>query len=408
MPIVVQKFGGTSVADAARIHLGARRAVRALLQGNQVVLVVSAMGQTTDRLVELAAQVSRRPAKREMDMLLATGEQVSIALMAMAIHEAGYEAVSLTGAQVGLLTDSDHTRARIQSIDAPRIGRLLEHGKIVIVAGFQGVDRDFNITTLGRGGSDTTAVALAAALEAGACEIYTDVDGVYTADPRLVPQARKLDVISYDEMLEMASLGAGVMHVRAVEVGKKYAVPIHVRSSLTDNPGTMIMSETLGMEGVVVRGATLKRDVTRVTLGGLVNQAGTTAAIFEEVAAHGILVDDIVQTISARGAEATLGFTVEGRSVGEMQAVAELLGQRCKVQDVDIDADLARVSIIGVGMRSHHGVAARMFAALAAEGINIENVSTSEIVISVLVRAADGERALQAVHQAFGLDQTHA
>ena len=405
MPILVQKFGGTSVQDAPRIHLAARRAIRALLDGNQVVLVVSAMGHTTDRLVELACQVSRRPSKREMDMLLATGEQVSIALVAMAIHEAGYEAISLTGAQVGMLTDSEHTRARIQSIDTPRIHKLLDEGKIVIVAGFQGVDRDFNITTLGRGGSDTTAVALAAALQARVCEIYTDVDGVYTTDPRLVPAARKLDVISYDEMLEMASLGAGVMHGRSIELGMKFNVPIHVRSSLTDNPGTMIMSETPGMEDVVVRGATLKRDITRITFAGLPNEPGVTAAIFDEVAKRGIMVDDIVQTVAGQGQRATLGFTVQGRDVGELRAVAELIAQRYQIHDVDIDDGLVRVSIIGVGMRSHHGVAARMFAALAQAQINIENIATSEIVVSVLVRAAEGERALQVVHQAFGLEQ---
>jgi aspartate kinase len=405
MPILVQKFGGTSVQDAPRIHLAARRAIRALLDGNQVVLVVSAMGHTTDRLVELAYQVSRRPSKREMDMLLATGEQVSIALMAMAIHEAGYEAISLTGAQVGMLTDSEHTRARIQSIDTPRIHKLLDEGKIVIVAGFQGVDRDFNITTLGRGGSDTTAVALAAALKAKVCEIYTDVDGVYTTDPRLVPAARKLDVISYDEMLEMASLGAGVMHGRSIELGMKFNVPIHVRSSLTDNPGTMIMSETPGMEDVVVRGATLKRDITRITFAGLPNEPGVTAAIFDEVAKRGIMVDDIVQTVAGQGQRATLGFTVQGRDVGELRAVAELIAQRYQIHDVDIDDGLVRVSIIGVGMRSHHGVAARMFAALAQAQINIENIATSEIVVSVLVRTAEGERALQVVHQAFGLER---
>ncbi|MCK4342510.1 MAG: aspartate kinase [Phycisphaerae bacterium] len=406
MPVIVQKFGGSSVADASRIHLAARRAVRALLGGNQVVLVVSAMGGTTDKLVELAAQVSRRPAKREMDMLLATGEQVSIALMAMAIHEAGYEAVSLTGAQVGLVTDSTHTRARIQSIDTPRLQRVLAQGKIVIVAGFQGVDRDFNITTLGRGGSDTTAVALAAALQARACEIHTDVDGIYTADPRLVPQARKLDAISYDEMLEMAALGAGVMHARAIELGKKYGVPIHVRGSSSDNPGTMIMNETPGMEGVVVRGATLKRDITRVTLAGLPNEPGVTAAVFEAVAEHGILVDDIMQTLADGGEKVTLGFTVEGRETGETRAVAELVARRFNVDNPDIAADLARISVVGVGMRSHAGVAARMFNALAAEKIKIENIATSEIVISVLVPADDGERALQVVHQAFELDQT--
>ena len=403
MPIIVQKFGGTSVADAARVHLAARRALRALLSGKQVVLVVSAMGKTTDELIRLAAQVSRRPSKREMDMLLATGEQVSIALMAMAIHEAGYEAISLTGAQVGLRTDSAHTAARIQSIDAPRIRWLLDQGRIVIVAGFQGVDRDFNITTLGRGGSDTTAVALAAALKAEACEIYTDVDGVYTADPRLVPTARRLDAISYDEMLELASLGAGVVHARAVEMGEKHGVPIRVRSSLTDNPGTIIMNETPGMEAVAVRGVTLKRDITRVTLAGLPREPGVTAAVFKELSGRGISVDDIVQTIG--GDEVvTLGFTVQGRDAGEMRAVGELVGQRFRAARVDVDSDLARVSVVGVGMRSHHGVAARLFDALAAANINIDNIATSEIVISALVRAADAERALQVAHQAFELD----
>ncbi len=405
MPIIVQKFGGTSVADASRIHLAARRAIRALLAGNQVVMVVSAMGHTTDHLIELARQVSRRPARRELDMLLATGEQVSIALVAMAIHEAGYEAISLTGAQVGLLTDTAHTAARIQSIDTGRIRRLLDAGKIVIVAGFQGVTRDFDITTLGRGGSDTTAVALAAALRSERCEIYTDVDGVYTADPRLVPTARKLDAISYDEMLEMASLGAGVMHNRSIELGKKFAVPIHVRSSLTDNPGTVIMNQTPGMETVAVRGVTLKRDVVAVTLAGLPNEAGVTAAVFNEVAGRGIAVDDIVQTVEAAGRPVTLTFTVEGRDPGELRTLAELLAQRFSATSSHVADGLVRVSAIGVGMRSHSGVAARMFAALAAEKIPIESISTSEIVISVLVKAAEGERALQVVHAAFGLER---
>ncbi|MFN0059593.1 MAG: aspartate kinase, partial [Planctomycetota bacterium] len=269
MPILVQKFGGTSVADAARIHLAARRAIRAKLSGRQVVLVVSAMGHTTDHLIDLANQVSRKPSRREMDMLISTGEQVSIALMAMAIHEAGHEAVSMTGAQAGMLTDSAHTRARIRSIDARRLKEPLDQGKIVIVAGFQGVDSDFNITTLGRGGSDTTAVALAAALQAEVCEIFTDVDGIYTTDPRIVPEARKIGQISYEEMLELASAGAGVMHGRSIEIGKKFGVPIHVRSSFSDTAGTMIMSQTAGMEDVVVRAASIKRDVARVTLVGM-------------------------------------------------------------------------------------------------------------------------------------------
>lgn len=405
MPIIVQKFGGTSVADPARIHLAARRAVRALLAGNQVVLVVSAMGRSTDHLVGLARQVTRRPAKREMDMLLATGEQVSIALVAMAIHEAGYEAISLTGAQVGLLTDSTHTAARIHSIDADRIRRILTQGKIVIVAGFQGVDRDFNITTLGRGGSDTTAVGLAAALQAEACEIYTDVDGIYTADPRLIPAARRLDLISYDEMLEMAALGAGIMHARAIELGKKHNVPICVRSSATDHAGTTIMNATPEMEGVVVRGVTLKPDIVRVTLAGLPNQPATVAAVFQTAADQGLLVDDIMQTVLTQNEKLTLGFTVREREAAEVRAVAEALAHRWPAVSVDVNPALARISAVGIGMRTHTGVASRMFSALADANIPIENIATSEIVISVLVPAADAERALATVHAAFGLEQ---
>jgi aspartate kinase len=406
MPIIVQKFGGTSVGDAHRIHLAARRAVRAKLAGNQVVLVVSAMGHTTDRLIELAYQVTRLPSKREMDMLISTGEQVSIALVAMAIHEAGHQAISMTGAQIGMLTDSAHTRARIRSINDRRIRELLDEGLIVIVAGFQGVDTDFNITTLGRGGSDTTAVALAAALRAEVCEIYTDVDGVYSADPRRVPGARKIDAISYDEMLELASLGAGVMHGRSIEIGKKFGVKIHVRSSFTDNAGTMIMDNPPGMEDVVVRGASLKPEVSRITFLGLPNRPGVAAAIFDELGGRRILIDDIIQNINADGQTVTLSFTVEGGEAGEAQAVAELIAKRFGAERIAIDDQLARVSIVGVGMRSHSGVAGRMFSALAAAGVNIENISTSEIVISVLVRRADGEKALQAVHRAFSLEES--
>ncbi len=404
MPILVQKFGGTSVADAYRIHLAARRAVRALLDGNQVVMVVSAMGHTTDHLVQLACEVTRRPSKREMDMLLATGEQVSIALVAMAIHEAGYDAISLAGAQIGMLTDSRHTEARIQTINTDRIRRQLAQGRIVIVAGFQGVDPDFNITTLGRGGSDTTAVALAAALGAAVCEIYTDVPGVYTADPRNVPHARKLDRISYDEMLELAALGAGVMHPRSIELGMKFNVPIHVRSSFSEEPGTMIMSETPGMEEIVVRGCTLKHDIGRLTLVGLPNQAGIENALFEPLARRHIIVDDIIQIIAPGGQTLSLSFTVTGAALGEAQASAELVAGRYPGVQVAIDRDLAKLSAVGAGMRSHSGVASTMFAALAAEQIRIENISTSEIVISVLLRAADADRGLLAVHRAFGLD----
>ncbi|MFO0839996.1 MAG: aspartate kinase [Phycisphaerae bacterium] len=404
MPVLVQKFGGTSVADAHRIHLAARRALRAKLDGNQIVLVLSAMGHTTDRLIELAYQVTARPARRELDMLISTGEQVSIALMAMAIHETGHEAISLTGAQVGLITDDRHTGARIRSINADRIRGHLDQGRIVIVAGFQGVTTEFDITTLGRGGSDTTAVALAAALRAPICEIYTDVEGVFTADPRLVPRARRIETISYDEMLELASLGAGVMHARSIELAKKFGVEIHVRSSFTDNPGTRIMNQPPGMEDVVVRGVTLKREIGRVTFVGLPNRAGIAADVFNQIAKQRILVDDIIQNVFDAGRRVSIAFTVQGESIQEARAVAELIAQRFHAAEVEVAEGMARLSVVGVGMRSHSGVAARMFDALAEAQINIENISTSEIVISVLVGGADAERALAVVHQAFGLD----
>lgn len=393
------------MADAQRIHLAARKAVRAKLAGNQVVLVVSAMGHTTDKLIELAQEVARKPSKREMDMLISTGEQVSIALMAMAIQEAGYEAISLTGAQVGMRTDSQHSRARIQSIDTQRVRGLLDEGRIVIVAGFQGVDPDFNITTLGRGGSDTTAVALAAALKAGICEIFTDVDGVYTCDPRLVPQARKLDHISYDEMLELASRGAGVMHARSIELGKKFNVPIHVRSSFTDTAGTMIVERFQGMEDVVVRAASLKPSIGRVTFTELPNVPGLAAEIFGKIAGQQIIVDDIIQSIYDGGRKATIAFTADAADLGKAQATAELLVQRYPGARVEVADNLATICVVGIGMRSHSGVAAMMFEALRAEGVNIENISTSEIVVSAVVKREDAEKALGAVHKVFGLGQ---
>jgi aspartate kinase len=403
--IVVQKFGGTSVADAYKIHLAARRAIRAKLDGHRVVLVVSAMGKTTDKLVDLAAQVSRHPSKREMDMLLSTGEQVSIALVAMAIHEAGHEAISLTGGQLGMRTDSVHTQARIRSIESDRIKGHLDLGKIVICAGFQGVDEDFNITTLGRGGSDTTAVAIAAALEAQICEIYTDVDGIFTTDPRIVPEARKMDKISYDEMLELASLGAGVMHSRSIEFGKKFGVPIHVRSSLTDNPGTIIMDNPPGMEDVVVRGATLKRDIGCITFVDVENTPGLVASMFEEIAKRSIIVDDIIQTNSHKAEKASLALTVPASDVQEAADIAAVLRQSHPCAELEVSDKLSKVSVVGIGMRSHHGVAAKMFRALAEQDINIENISTSEIVVSAIVPREDADRALQAVHKAFDLDK---
>jgi len=405
MGLVVQKFGGTSVANAERIHRAARRAIRAKLDGHEVVVVVSAMGHTTDELIELAKQVASNPPKREMDMLLTTGEQISIALMAMAIDAAGHKAISFTGGQVGLVTDESHTKARIKKIDADRIHKELKAGRIVIVAGFQGITEDGAITTLGRGGSDTTAVALAAALKATACEIYTDVDGVYTTDPRIVPEARKIDRISYDEMLELASLGAGVMHSRAIEFGKKYDVPIHVRSSLTDVPGTLIISETPEMDGIVVRGATLKKDLARVMLIGVPNKPGIAARIFARIAKHNIAVDDIIQNVYQDTNVANIGFTVAATDAAEAQAVCQEMGRELGFNKVELEEKVAKVSVVGVGMKTHTGVAAKMFSALAEAKVNIGNISTSEIVISCIVDRADAEKALKAVHAAFELDK---
>jgi aspartate kinase len=405
LALVVQKFGGTSVATAERIHRAARRAIREKLAGRRVVTVVSAMGDTTDRLIRLAHEISDAPPKRELDMLVTTGEQVSIALMAMAIHGAGHEAISLTAAQVGLVTDSAHTKARIHSISAERINRELDAGRIVIVAGFQGIDPAGEITALGRGASDTTAVALAAVLDAEVCEIYTDVDGVYTADPRLVPEARKIDRISYDEMLELASLGAVVVHSRGIEFGTKYQVPIHVRSSMTDSKGTMIVPETPGMEDIVVRGVTLRRDLARILINNVPNRPGLASGIFDRIAQHHIVVDDIIQNVVNGGNEVDIDFTVALDDASETKAVCEKLAAEMDVGGVVADDQVSKVSVVGVGMRSHTGVAARMFRALAGAGVNIENISTSEIVISVIVRREDGEKALRALHSAFELDK---
>jgi aspartate kinase len=406
MGLIVQKFGGSSVADAERIFLAARRAIKAKLEGNKVVVVVSAMGDTTDDLIALARQISKAPPRREMDMLLSTGEQVSSALMAMAINESGHEAVSLTGAQVGLITDNVHTRARIHRIQADRLQRHLDEDRIVIVAGFQGVDEDFNITTLGRGGSDTTAVALAAVLKADACEIYTDVDGVYTTDPRVVPQARKIDIISYDEMLELAGVGAKVMHSRSIEFAKKYNVVVHVRSSLTDIAGTLIMAEHPGMEDIVVRGAAVRTDLARVLLVGVQNRPGVAADIFARLASRHVVVDDIIQNVFYEHEKsANIGFTIDVDDLDVVKDVCRELVSRYGVQSFEIDDNVAKVSIVGVGMRSHTGVAMKMFRALGEAHVNIENISTSEIVVACIIDRDDADKALQSVHEAFELDK---
>src|SRR3990172_8091421 len=390
MGLIVQKFGGTSVADAARFHRAAKRAIDAKLQGNSVVVVVSARGQSTDELEQMAYEITDNPSKREMDQLLSTGEQISISLMAMAIQSAGHEAVSFTGGQVGLITDNAHTKARIQRIDAQRITSQLDQGKIVIVAGFQGVDENANVTTLGRGGSDTTAVALAAMLRADYCDIFTDVPGVFTADPRIVPEARKLDQISYDEMLELASLGAGVMHSRAVEFGKKYNVHIYVRSSATDEPGTEICQEVDGMEEIVVSGVSLKKDVAQITMDHVPDTPGIAADVFARVAQANVIVDDIIQTEHGTGC-ATLSFTVDSADLKTAQAVVAKPASEWPGCEISCETNLAKVSAVGVGMRSHSGVAHTMFRALAQAKINIKAITTSEIRISCLIARHQGE-----------------
>ncbi len=405
MALLVQKFGGTSLADAEKIHRAARRAIRAKLDGYRVVLVVSAMGHTTDELIDLSRAISSDPPKREMDMLLTTGEQVSIALMAMAIHAAGHEAISLTAGQLGLFTDSVHARARIQRISRDRLDRELNDGKVVIIAGFQGIDASGEIFTLGRGASDTTAAALAAVLQAEVCEIYTDVDGVYTSDPRIVPKARKIDAISYDVMLEMAAAGAGVMHSRAIEFAKKFDVPIHVRSSMTDSKGTIIGRENPDMEDIAVQGVTLKQDLAMVTLHGVPNTAGVAARIFAEVARNSILVDDIVQNIYDGGTLANLSFSTNETEANEAQVVCERLASELGIRGVEVDRGVSKLSAVGVGMRTHTGIAATMFDALAKAEVNIENISTSEIVLSCIVRREDGPKALRFLHDAFRLDE---
>jgi aspartate kinase len=409
MGLIVQKFGGTSVANAERIHKCIDKAVRAKQAGHKVVVVVSAMGDTTDDLLDLAKQVCQvdgvdhQPPKRELDQLLTTGEQVTIALMAMALHARGHEAISFTGGQIGLVTDAAFTKARIQSINKKRILDQLDAGKVVIVAGFQGITAEGDLTTLGRGGSNATLVALGAVLEADACENFTDVDGIYTADPRIVPNARKIERISYDEMLELSGLGASVLQTRAVEFAKKYKVPLHVRNSQNENEGTWIVSETQAMEEIVVSGAALKKDLIRVGIRHVPDRPGVVATIFTKIAAANIVVDDIIQTISEQNT-ANVSFTVEHGDLGDIKPIVEQLvthfGGGTTAQ---FDADLAKVSVVGVGMRSHTGVAQRMFEALAGASVNIENITTSEIKISCIIAKADGPKALRVVHDAFEL-----
>ena len=403
MSCIVQKFGGTSVADVERIRNVARHALRARAAGHDVVLVVSAMAGETNRLLGLVRAVSPTPSEREQDVVLATGEQVAVGLVALAVQAEGGEATSFLGHQIRIVTDAVHGKARIQHIDAGALDQALRAGRVAVVAGFQGTDEAGNITTLGRGGSDTTAVALAAALHADACEIYTDVLGVYTADPNVCPAARKLDRISYEEMLELASLGAKVLQIRSVEFAMKYRVPLWVKSSFTEDPGTLVCREDAAMEQVVVSGIAQDRNEARLSLREVPDRPGVAARIFGALADRHIVVDIIVQT-PPRGGRSDVSFTVTKADFATAREAMAEVAAELGIAAVESDDQIAKVSIVGVGMRNHAGVAARMFQVLAAEGVNIQMISTSEIKVSCVVDEKCTELAVRSLHSAFGLD----
>lgn len=407
MALLVQKYGGTSVADVECIRRVAERVKDSRAEGDDVVVVVSAMGKTTDSLIALSREVNARPDDREMDMLLSTGEQISVALLAMALHTIDVEAVSMTGPQAGITTDHAHTKAKILNIEPGRIRKNLDHGRVVIVAGFQGLSPSQDIATLGRGGSDTTAVALAATLKADRCQIFTDVDGVYTADPRVVKQARKLDEIAYDEMLELASLGAKVLQLRAVEFAKKYEVELEVLSSFERIPGTIVKKEVRQMEHIVVRGIAMDKNQAKVTIQALPDIPGVAANLFKELAAANINVDMIVQNSSEEG-HTDISFTVPFEDLQRAQETVGKVSNVLGAKGVDYDEEIAKISIVGVGMRSHSGVAYRVFDTLAQQKINIGMISTSEIKISVVIGQKKAEKAVQLLHSAFELDEVPA
>ncbi|MDP3014331.1 MAG: aspartate kinase [Candidatus Subteraquimicrobiales bacterium] len=402
MDIIVQKYGGTSVADVEKIKNVARRVIRTKKEGNSVVVVVSALGDTTDNLLKMAHKITPSPPERELDMLLATGEQVSVALLAMAIEALGHQAISFTGLQVGILTDAAHTKAKIIDVKSERILKELEKGKIVIVAGFQGVTVDSDITTLGRGGSDTTAVALAAKLKADTCEIYTDVEGVFTADPQIAPDARKISVISYDEMLEMSATGAKVIQLRAVEYGKNYRVTIHVRSSFLDEPGTIIKEADEMLERPIISGVTYDVGEAKVTILDVPDKPGIAAKVFKALADRNVNVDMIIQNVSEKGFT-DISFTVVGEDLNKAKTVMERIVKELGARGITCDEEIAKVSLIGAGMKSHPGVASDMFSALAENDINIEMISTSAIKISCVIHESNVEKAVRAIHEKFNL-----
>ena len=404
MGLIVQKYGGTSVKNLERIRNVAKRVARAYDSGNDVVIIVSAKAGVTDRLIEMANQISDSPDKRELDVLLATGEQTTASLLAMTLHTMDYPAQSLLGHQARVVTDTTFGNARIVDIGAQRINELLEDRIIVVIAGFQGCDINGNITTLGRGGSDTSAVAIASALKADVCEIYTDVDGIYTADPNICEKARKISVVSYDEMLNMASLGAKVLQIRSVGFAKKYNVPVHVRSSFSEEEGTMVVNENSGMERLVVSAVTHDKDQSRITLKKVPDQPGVAAKIFTPIAEAGIVVDMIIQNTRAEG-QTDLTFTVPRASFADAMKIENSVAEAIGAEAVLGDENISKVSVVGVGMRNHSGVASKMFNTLAKENINIMMISTSEIRISCVIEEKYTELAVRVLHSAFGLDK---
>ena len=403
MALIVQKYGGTSVGSVARIKAVAERVAASYKKGNNIVVVVSAMAGETDRLINLAQEIANAPDEREMDLLLSSGERVSCALTAMAIQKLGHKSISLTGRQVGIITDSSHTKAMIERIDTKRLKNVLKEGKIPVVAGFQGIDKFSDVTTLGRGGSDTTAVAIAAALHADLCEIYTDVEGVYTTDPKIVKKARKLSKISYDEMLEMASLGAKVLHGRSVEFAKKYRVPLVVRSSFNDEPGTLVTKEDKHMEKTAVSGVAADKGQVRITIMGVPDRPGIAATLFNAIAGANIVVDMIVQNISSDTKATDISFTVAETDSKKALEITRKVSDKLGAKGVNMNRDVARVSIVGVGMVSHFGVAAKMFETLAKNKINIMMISTSEIKVSCVVDIKHTELAVKVLHDVFNL-----